>query len=710
MRKKLLAILISLLLIIIIASYLLLTTQTGLSISLKLARACLPGKLQVLEAKGSLIGPLSIQELNYQSKSLTLTINSLTLSWAPGTLLTGRLTINSLSVSKLFIHYWPATNSSAKSTSFKLPLLFDLNNIDLNILSIQKANQPITKIQSLQLVSAYSLGTHLSIKQLTLIKNPYTLTLQGETTLAQPFTTHLSGMLMNNTKNFKPVLLDYTFINTDSKVQFVIQAEAPFVAELKADINQPAELGSINITGFWQHLIWPLSPTSSLNSIKGSLVIHGTLKAYGIKLETRLAGTNIPDTELSLQGQGNNTSITTHSLAKLLDGAITATGSVHWSPLQGQLTLQGKNLNLNKEWPVYPSKLNFNALIEQSSLNQQTNVLIKLLNVQGDLNHQTLQGHGLINKSENNWLFNPLSLSVGNNLFLLQGQVGQTSQLNWHLQIKSLHQLMTKATGSIMSQGNLTGPITFPNLNGSLTINNLTIAAIQIKNLFAQAAINLPQASQITITGTKLHLKQHTISSLFLTAAGTLPQHSLNVKVQANIGNLTIHATGGYQQQNWVGTISTLTLVSKQFGLWQLNQPIKITYGNIINVANFCWQSNYSKLCAAASYYSPTNWTAQAFLQHLNLAMLQYFLPNSLQISSDLNGNLNLKANTAGYALGELNLLVNSALIDHRFNNQTQRFNLINSSLKFTLNKQNGLLGKLILQDKAHLIPLTLQV
>ena len=138
-------------------------TESGLQTVLSLARQAAPGDLQFHRASGRLLGPLDLQDLSYrQDNGLEVRLQSASLNWQPGALLSRRLKIDQLRADGIDI-YLPEPSPASKeepATSvtlpeIRLPLAIDIQDIDLRNIRIYpyKVEKPI-EIKQLQLAAS----------------------------------------------------------------------------------------------------------------------------------------------------------------------------------------------------------------------------------------------------------------------------------------------------------------------------------------------------------------------------------------------------------------------------------------------------------------------------------------------------------------------------------------------------------------------------
>lgn len=710
MIRKLLIGLISLLLLLIFLLYLLIATQLGLRLSVAIAKHFIPGKLTVHKISGQLAGPLSIKGLSYQSNSLTVQLGRLKLDWAPVALFSHRLDIKSLSIHSLHIKQISSTSTPSKTTSsepFKLPLQFNLNNIQLNDVSFQQGNDAPTVIQSAT-IKAYSLFHRINVAELTVSSAPYQLQLHGSSHVSKPYASQLQGSLTDNALLNEPVTLKFSLDGDLNLAKLKASVSKPFSATLTAKLSQPLQHGPIDINGAWQNLNWPLSKTDSINSPKGKLSVTGTLKDYRVELNTSLSSKQIPNTELNLNAQGNWKSIKLNSLtAKLLGGNLVATGQFNWEPsLSWHANLTAHKLNPAIQWRAHKGQINFDLTSKGNLSNQHPLISADLSSLSGTLDNQALSGSASIQKTNSDWHINSLKLNAGDNHLTAQGLLGEHSNFSWHASLNNLSLFLEDDAGDIKTQGKLTGNLSHPNIKAAATLLNLSYNDLTAKHIQLNALVNLSGHSTVKLSGQTIKLGQHNIHSLLLSAHGTKAKHQLHFSADSSLGKLILSLNGSYQGSTWLATLGKLNFNSKHFGNWTLNQPVKIVYGEDKSLSPFCWRSQHGGLCLQAQQFHNGSAKLKASLHHFNIGMLQGFMPEGITARSNIGAAIDLKRTHHGKVEGTALVNIHQANLTIQVKDKQQRITFINSTVAAKFDK-NGLQASLKLRDKNNWMPTT---
>ena len=117
------------------------TSGSGLHRALDLARRASGGQLQIEQASGRLIGPLSIATLRWQGADLQLDASGIRLDWSPAALLHGELRIAELAIDTLAIAKPPSPEPAVLPADLQLPLALDVDRLSLGQLTLN--GQPL---------------------------------------------------------------------------------------------------------------------------------------------------------------------------------------------------------------------------------------------------------------------------------------------------------------------------------------------------------------------------------------------------------------------------------------------------------------------------------------------------------------------------------------------------------------------------------------
>jgi len=302
---RLLLIVITPLLIVLIW---LLYSQSGLNFALNQSRAYLPSELSFKNIQGSIMGPITISELNYSHEDFTIDIKQINVYWSAFDLLQKKLSIDSLRAKSVEISV-ANSDSKAKKKLNKSTASIVLPNISLPIDIVLNS----TEIENIIIINSG---------------------LNSDTNSGQQFVINSLSLHGNVISN----------VNTKSKTSIVN------IRSLDINSNKTwiSITGSISIADNYNHdlkLRWSKSLNSqNINSqnIKSNSSITGSGRILGDVTKTTVTQ--------KISGAGNL------ELSATIKNILS---HLHWST---NINLNNFNLShIDKEWPEIKSQLQLHA-------------------------------------------------------------------------------------------------------------------------------------------------------------------------------------------------------------------------------------------------------------------------------------------------------------------------------------------------------------
>lgn len=437
-------------------------------------------------------------------------------------------------------------------------------------------------------------------------------------------------------------------------------ASGPARLSAQAELNGPAPL-RITANAQWKSLVWPLSGDPLVSSPTGSLVARGTLDNYQLHLETDIAGTNIPAGHWQADALGNQESLALTALqGATLDGTLTASGQVAWSPLlTWQLTLEGQNLNPGTTWPEYPGKLAIAARttgnVDASGLMHATADIERL---SGVLRGYPVSATTQVEIDAGNYVIPALEFNSGSARLTASGAIQESWDLQWQLNVADLQTVLAGGSGSVKSQGKVSGPRATPQVASSITAQALAYQDYKIAALNANADLDLlgNSSSKLTAEASGIKIGAQKIQRLTLQGSGNPDRHQLTVMAKTPTENLDMVLSGTWAEPAWEGQLRTAQLQSAKFGQWQLADPVPLrasetaaTLGQLCLVAN----TKNGRVCAQGDWQQTGEMGGKLSLQDIPLALSEQFLPETVDISGTLQGEAAVRLSQTGTVTGQ---------------------------------------------------------
>lgn len=423
----------------------------------------------------------------------------------------------------------------------------------------------------------------------------------------------------------------------------------------------------LQIQANWQDLQLYSAKQQQINKGQGRLNIQGMLNQYNWQLAAQLPSHTLPSSNWQLMGQGTKTQlILEQALIKTLGGQLMGKGWFDWRDIpEWNLTLQAKHLNPARQWPDITGNISFQLSLIGKAQQNLVNTL-QLSNLTGRIQAQPLAGKALITTNDQHIETSTIHLKAGDALLVLEGQLTQVWDLRWKIDINDIHKLIKHGHGSFHSLGSIQGLRNHPLFNIKLQGKQLQTANHFIHKINANGIISLDktQASHFSLGLTKASLATLQIKHADLVLSGHPAQQELKASVLTPTEKFSLFLTGQQSLNHWLIQIPTLTMKSRRFGDWQLNKPLQAGLAaKQITIQPVCWQTNQQSLCLRqANWQGNHAWSLELKGRHLELGMLQPWLPEAIKLQGHADLNLATKTQAkitqlqADLAIGVLHL------------------------------------------------------
>ncbi len=425
------------------------------------------------------------------------------------------------------------------------------------------------------------------------------------------------------------------------------QHQQPLQVSVKAGM---AADNSLDISGNWRDLQWPLLGKPAISSSAGKLSVSGLLSNYQFNASAQLAVPGIPVGHWQLSGTGDQQHITLATLqGQVLQGDIKANGELAWAPFpRWTLSASGKGLQASSLVPELDTALGFQAATKGSIEASGPSVQVVLKNLSGKLNDRPVAGSGEFDHSSERIDIRRLQITVGGAAVTADGMLGpKKSNLQWNVQVPALQQLLPDSSGQLSLTGKLDGPLQAPGIRAKLAVNKLSYQQLNLSRLTGDINLDLQdkRRSSAQVEGIDLVIAGQSISQLQLDFDGFIREHNIRLSVtqpeSSQTGaKLALAAKGAYARNLWGGTLQSLSLQAEPLGEWRLQKPFGLTAGATAASAEpFCLrQLGGASLCAEGNWQAQGTTAAQFNLSGLPLAQFaEYFPPTISQLEGELS-------------------------------------------------------------------------
>ncbi|GHF02371.1 translocation/assembly module TamB domain-containing protein [Thalassotalea profundi] len=329
---------------------------------------------------------------------------------------------------------------------------------------------------------------------------------------------------------------------------------------------------------------------------KNNLNLLGALQlgehiSWDVKVDT--TGITLPNIDSRISGR--------------LQGVIHSTG--HWN---------------EKEWAIAVTDSVILGEINEIELNAQGNL---------DINHKG-------ELAQSNLQLNYAGVALNFNGY---------SDENWHVtgtsEIKQVNALVNDVEGALSANFTVSGPALHPEINLKGKLKNLFVQQISSDAINFEANYHPLDNHKhtVSITSEKINRNSHTIHDIDLSSTGDLNQQQVGVNWQGDSGvNLLLNSDySPANQRIQISTEQASFSIDKQ--AFEASETLNFIYNNNQNtlaINKHCWLGSGAQVCLNNNTTIELSKGELAASLKLNSELLAPFIPNDINVSGALDGDI----------------------------------------------------------------------
>lgn len=396
------------------------------------------------------------------------------------------------------------------------------------------------------------------------------------------------------------------------------------------------ELPTFDLNGHWNNIAYKLNETDSLRSADGTLSIKGNIDDYSAEITTRLEYPQVPLLDIQLNAHGNASQLQLQPLQiGLLGGQINIESRTSWAEthsiansISTDFMANMIGLDPGQYWPDWPGELQGtlegNTSIQLQAETAEWRVGIDTLVVNGQLRNYPLTLTGKAQLAIDDYRLQDVKLQSGDSRLLINGHVGNASNLNWQLDSDNLGEFLPDAGGSISSSGQLAGNINAPQVNFDIGAAAITTPWLSIAEISGKADINAASDRfTVDLDGRGLRQAEQQVDEVSLQVSGLLSQHSLKLNAVMPARSIELTGDGQWQNERWRFDLVQADFIDSLAGHWQLAEPARfIIATDDVDIEQHCWQQSPARACLAADWVAAGDWQARITADGVDLEQL----------------------------------------------------------------------------------------
>ena len=402
-----------------------------------------------------------------------------------------------------------------------------------------------------------------------------------------------------------------------------------------------------------------------------------------VKFLDKTMATNEATFDLSLEGEGDLDKINLKPMKlNTIKGSLTLNGQLQWDhDLQWDINLVTRQFDPSIIYPQWPGSINLNLVSQgRQSLSETASdtitpmqVSLEIQQLYGTLHEQALSGSGRIDIQGGLVQVKNLQLASGESHLNLDGQINQTLDLKWDIEILELGELVPEMSGLVKGQGQFTGTQEKPIAVGELGIEKLFFQNLIVKEAKLDFSLSSDKdyVGKLYLQADDLVVEDNKINNLSVSMAGYIDDHEIKVKSNFDNNVIKLKAKGGYLQNDssWQGDIINLSLNHKFIGTWQKKESSKILLSpDIVTLDELCLYDKKAFLCTKAKWQSEE---LKADFRAGNV-LLEKFKPWMNKDIEKLSGELNIEGKLAmkNSLKGNIDVELTPGVVSYRLDEQ----------------------------------------
>jgi translocation and assembly module TamB len=409
----------------------------------------------------------------------------------------------------------------------------------------------------------------------------------------------------------------------------------------------------------WKNLELPADLVGQVLDSQGHFAAKGSAKQYHAEGDVTVGPPGKP-AKLALNLDGTPQQIQLHTLSLLQpQGKLTANGLLTLQPnLAWQFQANANHLDPGQLFAGWQGLLDADFATQGTLTKNIPDVTLDLRKLDGQLRQRHLRGSGHLHLAPNEVLDGTLELASGNSTVKLLARPGNSNDADVTLAIASLGDWLPQSGGRLDGQFRVRGKLPKLAISGNLQGQTLAWQEQTINRLQLQA--DVPDISnpggKLDLEASGANLGGLAFRQIRVNGQGTSAQHQLTLDAQGEQLSTALTLQGTLKDQNWNGTLTSLTLDVQGLPRWHMQQATRLGWNNgNASLAELCLTAGEPVLCVSGSQDKAGNIDASYRLHSVPLTLVVDALGNAdLPVNAEgtLEGSGKIHRNAAGSLTG----------------------------------------------------------
>jgi translocation and assembly module TamB len=603
-----------------------------------------------------------------------------------------------------------------------LPMSFNVLAFDMSRTRLQLAGQEAVKLSKVSLI-AKGTKKKVQLDELQIVHEQGRLIAKGNMQLSGDFEHDFSVEANAQLAEQPPLKLTLRSLGNihslSTKVELIettLSAKTPVVASkakpLTLAIDMTTQLSKailpVRMKLSWRCLQWPLTE-SEVMSDKGVVEINGDLNALKMTVQTIIAGTNVPNTKVTLSAIAASTAKSKsfelkELLLETLSGQVLSKGELTFSEFinwQGSSVIN--NLNPGVFWPEWVADINGEVSTQANNRQGIWDAKLSKLDIKGQWQGYPLSMTGNVDFHQNNGLqLQALSLENAENSLLLNGEISKQQQLDieFMLNAADLSKTLPQLGGALKLAGNLRGSSEQPEASYELSGSQLIFSDISIQQAVGNGNIKWNEQKPVELNLQLMGIQgvNNQVDKAQIVLIGDASNHQLDLTTSGQNTSVNLSIQGQLNQTSWEGNWLSGDIESSYANL-TLRDPFKMeadwTKQQYL-IAPHCWGHDNNELCIKLAEFKENILAWDLSLKEFDvLSVVRRLIPSMSEIQTKSRLNLELSGDWDMEQLPNANLNASLSPADWVFKEQNNLKLTLDETLVNAQITQNNILANI---------------
>lgn len=382
---------------------------------------------------------------------------------------------------------------------------------------------------------------------------------------------------------------------------------------------------TLALAGEWMALRWPLTGPAEIESTFGTYSLQGSMPyAFDVQAHVRAPVLETsPEARFSATGSFDREQLVIDRLqGDVLRGQLTASGRVTWAEAQPwSVRLEARNIDMASLRSDLSGRVSTTATAEGRGFTPDAPWTVRLASLSGTLAGRALTGRGEISHRNGNYELRGVRIANGPSHVDIDGRWGNTLDLRWSADVRSLALLHPDLAGELVSTGRVSGRAARPQVEGELRARRVGFAGATIASLDVDVDVDGTdqRESRLDARAKEIDLGPLVLDSARLDAHGRMDEHAVAFEfasegdperqVPGFQGRVGVAGAYDADQRTWRGRLEESSVKFPDGGATLLQPALIEASPAVVKVAPICLKSDEARLCIEGERRSdPAAW------------------------------------------------------------------------------------------------------